>query len=367
MAAQNNPFMKFRYSDADELTRSPDFLDGSMSVISDITDNTRHFNYSTSTDNLAKQLFEPNLKQMTLDQLQYKCNLNNIQYVQNSNKQYLIFLLANEFNSIYKKFTTLPLDFLLFFCKEHNIFVEFENKEKIIQNIMKYNASYTTLNFIKYTDNETLTSGQKISKYFNNVYETQQYPIYNHNSCDTSIIKHNAHRAPSPQPVAPASYNKIAQHLNEEENIDIQIEKLTRQKYNLISNNKYNENQPKPRQQQQQNYQTITFDCNPQPHPQTRAPPTQTPSKRKKQNIPKNIKTIVWNHYIGTNIIQHKCLCCKKVLICNTNFEVGHVISEKMGGTLEINNLRPICFACNHSMGTENMIDFVVKYGLYIG
>jgi hypothetical protein len=51
----------------------------------------------------------------------------------------------------------------------------------------------------------------------------------------------------------------------------------------------------------------------------------------------------------------------------NTNFEVGHVISEKSGGTHEINNLRPICFACNHSMGSENMIDFVVKYGLYIG
>ena len=32
-----------------------------------------------------------------------------------------------------------------------------------------------------------------------------------------------------------------------------------------------------------------------------------------------------------------------------------------------INNLRPICGACNHSMGAENMVDFVVKYGLYIG
>ena len=90
-------------------------------------------------------------------------------------------------------------------------------------------------------------------------------------------------------------------------------------------------------------------------------------AKKKKQSIPKNVRVIVWNHYIGENIIQHRCLCCKKVLISNTNFEVGHVLSEKNGGTHEINNLRPICFACNHSMGTENMIDFVVKYGLYIG
>jgi 5-methylcytosine-specific restriction endonuclease McrA len=89
--------------------------------------------------------------------------------------------------------------------------------------------------------------------------------------------------------------------------------------------------------------------------------------KKKKQSIPKNVRVIIWNHYIGEDIIKHKCLCCKKALISNTNFEVGHVISEKNGGTHEINNLRPICFACNHSMGTENMIDFVVKYGLYIG
>jgi 5-methylcytosine-specific restriction endonuclease McrA len=90
-------------------------------------------------------------------------------------------------------------------------------------------------------------------------------------------------------------------------------------------------------------------------------------AKKKKQSIPKNVRIIVWNHYIGEDIIKHKCLCCKKVTISNTNFEVGHVQSEKNGGTHEINNLRPICFSCNHSMGTENMIDFVVKYGLYIG
>jgi 5-methylcytosine-specific restriction endonuclease McrA len=90
-------------------------------------------------------------------------------------------------------------------------------------------------------------------------------------------------------------------------------------------------------------------------------------AKKKKQSIPKNVRVIVWNHYISEDIIKHKCLCCKKVTISNTNFEVGHVISEKFGGTHEINNLRPICFACNHSMGAENMIDFVVKYGLYIG
>jgi 5-methylcytosine-specific restriction endonuclease McrA len=90
-------------------------------------------------------------------------------------------------------------------------------------------------------------------------------------------------------------------------------------------------------------------------------------NKKKKQTMPKQIKSIIWNHYIGEDIIKHKCLCCKKVTITNTNFDVGHVISEKQGGTHEINNLRPICGACNHSMGTENMVEFVIKFGLCIG
>ena len=81
--------------------------------------------------------------------------------------------------------------------------------------------------------------------------------------------------------------------------------------------------------------------------------------KKKKQAIPKSVKTIVWDHYIGKHINSHRCLCCKKVLIEITTFDVGHVISEKEGGTLEINNLRPICAACNHSMGAMNMIEFV--------
>jgi hypothetical protein len=88
--------------------------------------------------------------------------------------------------------------------------------------------------------------------------------------------------------------------------------------------------------------------------------------KKKKQIIPKNVRTIIWNLYIGDDIIKHKCLCCKKVTISNTGFEVGHVISEKDGGTQEVNNLRPICGACNNSMGTMNMRDYVLKYGLLI-
>ena len=89
--------------------------------------------------------------------------------------------------------------------------------------------------------------------------------------------------------------------------------------------------------------------------------------KPKKQAIPKKVKTDVWNTYIGADINAHRCLCCKKTRIQLTDFQVGHVQSEKFGGTMEIGNLRPICSACNSSMGSQNMIEFVKTYGYYIG
>ena len=89
--------------------------------------------------------------------------------------------------------------------------------------------------------------------------------------------------------------------------------------------------------------------------------------KKKKQTIPKSVKTHVWDLYIGKHINEHRCLCCKKSYIQITNFDTGHVLSEKDGGTHEISNLRPICAVCNHSMGSENMIEFVKRYGYYIG
>jgi 5-methylcytosine-specific restriction endonuclease McrA len=90
------------------------------------------------------------------------------------------------------------------------------------------------------------------------------------------------------------------------------------------------------------------------------------PAKNRKP-LPSCVRDSVWNHYIGEDINKHRCMCCKKVLISNRRFEVGHVLSVKEGGTDEINNLRPICSPCNHSMGTKNMIDFVKTYGYYIG
>ena len=86
-----------------------------------------------------------------------------------------------------------------------------------------------------------------------------------------------------------------------------------------------------------------------------------------KKNIPKNVKTDVWNTFIGEGIANHKCLCCKMTTIDKAKFDCGHVVSKADGGGQEIYNLRPICSGCNNGMGTMNMIDYVKKHGYYIG
>jgi hypothetical protein len=90
------------------------------------------------------------------------------------------------------------------------------------------------------------------------------------------------------------------------------------------------------------------------------------PAPKKKNAIPKAVKQDVWNLYIGAHIMEHRCLCCKKTYIKNNQFHCGHVVAEKCGGSLEISNLRPICSSCNYSMGTEDMIEYIKKYGYYI-
>lgn len=56
-------------------------------------------------------------------------------------------------------------------------------------------------------------------------------------------------------------------------------------------------------------------------------------------------------------------MCCSHEKIKASHFECGHVISEFNGGTICIENLRPICSQCNRSVGKKNMNKFMEKYG----
>lgn len=84
-------------------------------------------------------------------------------------------------------------------------------------------------------------------------------------------------------------------------------------------------------------------------------------SKTKKP-IPSTVRRLVWHTHIGEAIGKTKCLCCKTTEITQLSFHCGHVIPEAHGGSIHIDNLRPICQNCNSSMGTTNMNDFIATY-----
>jgi hypothetical protein len=88
----------------------------------------------------------------------------------------------------------------------------------------------------------------------------------------------------------------------------------------------------------------------------------QQPIHVRRKKIPKHIKTLVWNQHIGNGISQGKCKCCMEEIINNRDFHCGHVIAESKGGDLTIPNLRPICAACNASMGTQSMNEFTKTF-----
>lgn len=48
------------------------------------------------------------------------------------------------------------------------------------------------------------------------------------------------------------------------------------------------------------------------------------------------------------------CPCCESTLLSPFEFEVGHIISHKNGGSNALDNLIPICGLCNKSMGAMN-------------
>ena len=75
-----------------------------------------------------------------------------------------------------------------------------------------------------------------------------------------------------------------------------------------------------------------------------------------KETIPKRIRELVWTTNNGETFM-HKCF----VTWCNNNinvfnFQVGHDIPESKGGTIDIDNLKPICGNCNLSMGNRYTI-----------
>ena len=76
----------------------------------------------------------------------------------------------------------------------------------------------------------------------------------------------------------------------------------------------------------------------------------------KKQYIPKALREQVWITQFGKTF-EHSCYikwCKNKINVFD--YHVGHNIPESEGGKLCLENLKPICSRCNHSMGSQYTI-----------
>ena len=83
---------------------------------------------------------------------------------------------------------------------------------------------------------------------------------------------------------------------------------------------------------------------------------------KKPQTISKKHRTVIWDTHVGESKRQGNCYSCNNVIDI-TDFDCGHVVSKKNGGSDEKENIRPICRSCNLSCGTQNLDDFKKSLG----
>lgn len=81
---------------------------------------------------------------------------------------------------------------------------------------------------------------------------------------------------------------------------------------------------------------------------------------KKRKSIPRGVRDDLWIKYFKDKIIGDCYVCSKEISL--TNFEAGHVIASSKGGSDNMDNLVPICSACNKSMGNQNLHDYKKDY-----
>lgn len=81
-------------------------------------------------------------------------------------------------------------------------------------------------------------------------------------------------------------------------------------------------------------------------------------------SIPKTMKRLVWIQSYGMSL-EGECLCCKRQIMFDQEWDCGHIIAVANGGETKMYNLRPLCQKCNRSMGSMNMNDFIAEYNKF--
>ncbi len=76
---------------------------------------------------------------------------------------------------------------------------------------------------------------------------------------------------------------------------------------------------------------------------------------RDSKSVPSRVRHALWRLHFTT--LDGACYVCG-ALISFDNFEAGHVVARKHGGAAALHNLKPICSACNRSMGAMDLEEF---------
>lgn len=82
---------------------------------------------------------------------------------------------------------------------------------------------------------------------------------------------------------------------------------------------------------------------------------------RRNQGLPKGLRISVWNKRNDPLKDQALCFVCEQK-INKDDYECGHIVSKKLGGSDNIDNLEPICKMCNVSMGIQNLLNYKQMY-----
>ncbi len=318
------------------------------SVISDITEPPLELNNECKINSL----FENKIQKLTIDELKEKCKANTLCGLSKLKKQELLQLLLNEFNVVWSDLKRLNATELRSIYKTNNIKEKFSSgntKESIIFNIMSYNSKCNDLFFIKHKKIDD-TCDASVNSIESDTQELKQEQLKQEQLKQEQLKQEVIKQEQLKQEVF--KQEQLKQEVFKQEQLKQEVFKQEQLKQEVFKQEVFKQEQLKQEVFKQEVFKQEQL--------------KQETIRKKKQSIPKNVKINVWNTHIDSNIHRHKCLCCKKAIISNTEFDVGHIISEKNGGTLEINNLRPICSSCNHSMGTTNMIEYIIKYGYYL-
>jgi 5-methylcytosine-specific restriction endonuclease McrA len=86
--------------------------------------------------------------------------------------------------------------------------------------------------------------------------------------------------------------------------------------------------------------------------------------KTPRKSISKSVKNNMWIQHYGEKFsVQCSVEWCVTIITPFT-FEVGHNVPHSKSGTIDIDNLKPICGTCNKSMGNRFTIDEFSKIAI---